>query len=536
MTLETGQVLQERYRIVSLLGEGGMGAVYRAWDTRLNVPVALKEMRPQPGLAARKLTELRRQFRREAQTMARLDHPHLVDVTDYFDEGGNVYLVMKFIDGESLANVLEEKGALSEAAVLRLARQLLDALAYCHDEGIIHRDVKPQNVIIRPDGQAVLVDFGLVKMWDPQDPRTRTAMRGMGTPEYAPPEQYDLDMGHTDVRSDIYSLGATLYHALTGEAPPTATTRIASRNAFQPPRALNRSISPKMEAAVLKAMQLTVDDRFQNAEAMRSGLIEGIPTAQHTRVMGGRSRGTGSRERNGGFPWIWALGGGAALVALGVAAVLIWPLGAAETTATTTPEQTATSPPATATAVPATSTLKPTASATNAPTLTPSRTPTRVPTSTPVSIAASETPAPTATNTPPAPSPTPAAGPTATAAPSATEPQLLAPAQGQTYKSPITFQWQGSLGRGQAYRVTARHASGSSVVQSQSLSGSSWSADLPAEHPGDWRWTVSVVEGDSTVATSSEGMFWFDPDVGGGGGGGGEDGDDTPTPKPTPQE
>jgi len=208
--LNPGTMLQNRYRIVSMLGQGGMGAVYRAWDTRLNIPVALKEMTPQPGLDPNMLTQLRQQFQQEAAVLARLSHPHLVHVTDFFAEWGNTYLVMDFVEGENLADRIMRQGPLSEAQVLAWANQLLDALAYCHSQGVLHRDVKPQNVIIRPNGQAILVDFGLVKLWDPHDPRTKTAMRGMGTPEYAPPEQYDVAAGHTDPRSDVYSLGATI--------------------------------------------------------------------------------------------------------------------------------------------------------------------------------------------------------------------------------------------------------------------------------------------------------------------------------------
>ncbi|MEA3310178.1 MAG: serine/threonine-protein kinase, partial [Chloroflexota bacterium] len=155
--LTTGTVLQNRYRIVSLLGQGGMGAVYRAWDIRLKGPVALKEMTPQPGLDPYTLTQLRQQFEQEAIVLARLNHLHLVNVTDFFEEGGNTYLVMDFVKGESLADRIERQGALPEREVLVWAGQLLDALEYCHAQGIIHRDVKPQNVIITPEGEAVLV-------------------------------------------------------------------------------------------------------------------------------------------------------------------------------------------------------------------------------------------------------------------------------------------------------------------------------------------------------------------------------------------
>ncbi|MGB9776674.1 MAG: serine/threonine-protein kinase [Anaerolineae bacterium] len=282
MPLATGQMLQNRYRIVSLLGQGGMGAVYRAWDSRLEVHVAVKEMTPQPGLDPPTLAQLRQQFRQEATILARLSHPHLVRVGDFFEEGGNAYLVMDFVEGQSLADLIGQYGSLPEAQVLGWAAQLLDALAYCHSKGIIHRDIKPQNVIIRPDGRAVLVDFGLVKLWDPRDPRTRTVVRGMGTPEYAPPEQYEMATGHTDPRSDIYSLGATLYHALTGQAPITATMRMADPEQFRPPRALNARIAPQTEKAILKAMELNRGLRWPGAAEMARALGLPVPAWQPT--------------------------------------------------------------------------------------------------------------------------------------------------------------------------------------------------------------------------------------------------------------
>ena len=281
--LNSGTVLQNRYRIVTPLGQGGMGAVYRAGDMRLNVSVAVKEMVPQPGLDTRTLAQLRNQFHQEATVLARLVHPSLVRVTDFFEEGNNAYLVMDFIEGESLAERIARQGALPEAEVLIWARQLLDALAYCHNQGIIHRDIKPQNVIIRPDGRAVLVDFGLVKLWDPRDPRTKTVMRGMGTPEYAPPEQYEADVGHTDPRSDLYSLGATIYHALAGQAPPTATLRIASPEHFFTVRQLNPHVSAATEQAVLKAMELNRSLRWGSAFEMAAALgIQGVAPPTHT--------------------------------------------------------------------------------------------------------------------------------------------------------------------------------------------------------------------------------------------------------------
>ena len=326
--LTTGTILQDRYRIVSPLGQGGMGAVYRAWDTRLNVPVALKEMTPQPGLDPQTLAQLRQQFQQEALVLARLNHPHLVRVSDFFEEHGNTYLVMDFVKGESLADRITGQGPLPEREVLAWAGQLLDALAYCHAQGILHRDIKPQNVIIRPDGQAVLVDFGLVKLWDPGDPRTKTAMRGMGTPEYAPPEQYETEMGHTDARSDIYSLGATLYHALAGQAPPTATLRMATPERFVPMRTLNPNTSATTETAVLRAMELARSQRWHSADDMAAALevstslasgqppervAPAVPRHEKTRVIpAAQPPATPARRR---VPtWAWVLGGLAVIV------------------------------------------------------------------------------------------------------------------------------------------------------------------------------------------------------------------------------
>jgi serine/threonine protein kinase len=270
--LSTGTVLQNRYRIVSLLKKGGMGAIYRAWHLSLNMPIAIKEMVPKPGLDAKNLNQLRQQFQQEAAVLAHLNHPNLVRVIDHFEEASKVYLVMDFVEGESLGDLIEQEGALPEDEVLEWADQLLDALAYCHDEGVIHRDIKPQNVLIRSDKRAMLVDFGLVKLWDPNDPQTRTAMRGLGTPEYAPPEQYGTLPGHTSSRSDIYSLGATLYHALTGQAPMTAGDRTTALVPFPSVHDLNPQVSKKTSAAISRAMELQVPKRFGNAKEMQAAL------------------------------------------------------------------------------------------------------------------------------------------------------------------------------------------------------------------------------------------------------------------------
>ena len=490
MKLATGQMLQDRYRIVSLLGEGGMGAVYRAWDARLNIPVALKEMVPQPGLDHQTLTQLRQQFQQEAQIMARLTHPHLVRVGDFFQEKGNAYLVMDFVAGESLAQHIEREGAIPEDQVLEWAGQLLDALAYCHSQGIIHRDVKPQNVIIRPDGRAVLVDFGLVKLWDPSDPRTKTAMRGMGTPEYAPPEQYEVKAGHTDARSDIYGLGATLYHSLTGKAPPTATMRMADPEQFLPLRLVAPKVSEQTEAALMKSLELARSQRWQSAAEMAQSLglsiqawgeekvtrqVASPPSGRGgTRVIGKGIQAQPTPRRTGVPPWAWVLGGLAALavigLALGVVVVMLRRSGGAS--ANPTPTTMATAP-----------IVAPTKGKTDTPTSSPpANTATRPPTSAPTKPP-TDTPAPTDT---PTPTPRPV---TPTPVP-VIPPELTSPSQGGTFKSPVTFQWGGTLSAGQTYQVTARHPGSGHTLQSDLLTAQTWTADLPGDKFGEDRKSV----------------------------------------------
>ena len=258
-----------------------MGAVYEAMDTTLGVRCALKEMLPYPGTPATALPQLREQFLQEAQLLAALRHPNLPRVTNHFEEDGNVYLVMDYIHGKRLDEIIDEQGELSEDKVLDWARQLMDALAHCHEQGVIHRDIKPQNVIITPRGRVTLVDFGLAKLIDPDDPNTRTVMRGLGTPEYAPPEQYDAKRGSTDARTDVYSLGATMYHALAGEPPPTATERIVEPECLVPLHYYRDDVSEATKQVLMKAMALQPSQRFQSIAAMHKALFNSpLPEAR----------------------------------------------------------------------------------------------------------------------------------------------------------------------------------------------------------------------------------------------------------------
>ena len=193
-------------------------------------------------------------------------------MSDYFDIDENDYLVMDFIEGESLADTLGHKKRPTERLAYAWLEQILDALDYCHRHQVLHRDVKPANIILTPEGRVMLVDFGLIKVYDPHNPRTATIVRGLGTPEYTPLEQYDAGAGHTDARSDIYGLGATLYHLLTGQAPQPVSQRILNPATQPPLQELNPKISTWMAQFVGRAMAIHPQDRFESVREMQREL------------------------------------------------------------------------------------------------------------------------------------------------------------------------------------------------------------------------------------------------------------------------
>jgi len=253
-----------------------MGAVYRADDLRLEGRVcAIKEVHPDPDATPEALAQSREQFRREAFTLARLDQPNLPKVSDTFTEDRREYLVMDFVSGRDLRQLVEEKRRkgefLDEGTVLQWANQLCDALEYLHSQDplVLHRDIKPANIKLTPEGLIKLVDFGLVKLLAADESRTVTVLQGRGTVAYTPLEQYGGDTGHTDVRSDIYSLGATLYHLLTNQPPADAKKRFLDPDTLVAPRAINPRISPATERAILTAIGMHPDQRPPNIAAFR---------------------------------------------------------------------------------------------------------------------------------------------------------------------------------------------------------------------------------------------------------------------------
>jgi eukaryotic-like serine/threonine-protein kinase len=277
--LKSGEVLRHRYKIQERIGQGGMGSIYLADDIRLKGrQCALKEVEYDRALPEEIREEARDQFLREATILARLDHPNLPKVSDFFSNGPRDYLVMDYVPGNDLRALLMEarrkKFFLKETDVLSWADQIASALAFLHSQEppIVHRDIKPSNLKLMPQGLIKLVDFGLVKILAPEEV-TITIIQGQGTALYTPLEQYGGSDIHTDVRSDIYSFGATLYHLLTNESPADARKRFLNPDSLIPIRQFNPSVSPRTERAILWAMSLHPDERPATVNDFRQALL-----------------------------------------------------------------------------------------------------------------------------------------------------------------------------------------------------------------------------------------------------------------------
>src|SRR2546427_1079536 len=270
--LTPGTTLQGRYRIVRRLGKGGMGAVYEAIDQRLDTTVALKET-----FSADE--QLRRQFAQEAHLLALLHHPALPRVSDYFTEGDRAFLVMQFIGGADLAEIIAtQPGPFPRQKVIAWADQLLDALIYLHtsERKVVHRDIKPHNLKLTSTGQIALLDFGLAKASSSELSGANSSTSIFGyTRRYSPLEQI-RDQG-TNPQSDIYALGATLYHLLTGVKPPDALTRASAlvhskSDPLRPANEVHRAVGSEIAAILPRAMALSADDRYPTASEFRGAL------------------------------------------------------------------------------------------------------------------------------------------------------------------------------------------------------------------------------------------------------------------------
>ncbi len=267
--LANGTILQGRndqYRILGVIGRGGMGAVYRGERLSDTSVWAVKEMRPPLEATAEEVAENRKLFIQEAQLLENLDHPNLPKVVDYFEQGGRPYLVMEYIQGKTLEDKQRETNApFFQHDVIAWGVQIARVLHYLHTRNppIIFRDMKPPNVMLTPEGVIKLIDFGVARTYKQSKSKDTVAMGSAG---YAPPEQYGKKQ--TDARADVYALGATLLHLLTN-LPPVP---------LQPPKPgsiirHNQSVTPELEAVIIKAMALDLNARYQTMEEFEQALL-----------------------------------------------------------------------------------------------------------------------------------------------------------------------------------------------------------------------------------------------------------------------
>ena len=259
--LKTGMIVAERYEILGKIGTGGMADVYKAKDHKLNRFVAVKVLKPE----FREDTTFIKKFRSEAQAAAVLTHPNIVNVFDVGDDNGVYYIVMELIEGITLKEYISKKGKLSVKEATSIAIQVSMGLEAAHSHGIVHRDVKPQNIIISMDGKVKVTDFGIARAAS----SNTISSNVMGSVHYSSPEQ--VRGGYSDEKSDIYSLGITLYEMVTGKVPFDGDTTVAIaikhlQEEMVPPSAYTPELPHSLEQIILKCTQKSVDRRYQNME------------------------------------------------------------------------------------------------------------------------------------------------------------------------------------------------------------------------------------------------------------------------------
>ncbi|MFT5470115.1 MAG: tRNA A-37 threonylcarbamoyl transferase component Bud32 [Verrucomicrobiales bacterium] len=269
-----------QFEIIELIGQGGMGAVYKARQPRLNRIVAIKLL---PPLLGPDEFNYAKRFELEAQAMARMNHPNIVTVHDFGEaDGGLRYIVMEHVDGTDLHHLIH--GAqLTKAHVISWISQICGALQYAHENGLVHRDIKPANILISPEGEAKVVDFGLAKLADPSkqiDSQLTRPDVAMGTVDYSAPEAMESG-AEIDGRADIYSLGVLFYEMLTGKVP---------RGAWKPPSKLNSEFDPRFDAIIVKAMQPLAADRYQSVAQISTALSEILKSPNSPAAAGGAAK------------------------------------------------------------------------------------------------------------------------------------------------------------------------------------------------------------------------------------------------------
>ncbi len=275
------RVLNDRYELRQHAARGGMADVYHGWDRRLSREVAIKILRPE--LSAD--DEYVDRFRDEARTAARLSHPNIVAVYDTGSDQGDAYMVMEWVDGPTLAQVIRADSPLAIDRACRIGAGIAAGLQYAHDNGVTNRDVKPSNVLIAPTGHAKVTDFGIAKAPEQSTVDTMTGVV-LGTPAYLSPEQ--LTGRPADARSDVYGLGAVLYEMVTGRKPfvgdtPAEVVGNVLHSRPTRPSTINPNVPPSFEGILSKALARDPDARYQSAADLRADLLEaaegGTPAA-----------------------------------------------------------------------------------------------------------------------------------------------------------------------------------------------------------------------------------------------------------------
>ncbi|HEX4680748.1 MAG TPA: protein kinase [Gaiellaceae bacterium] len=297
-----GEVLSDRYEVEELVGTGGMSSVFRAHDRLLDRKVALKVLHQQFTDDA----DYVERFRREARAVAALSHPNIVTVIDRGEHGSRQFIVFEYIDGENLKALIQRRGPAPVITALELGLQVARGLSFAHQQGLVHRDVKPQNVLLNGDGQAKVTDFGIARSLDVQQGMTQTGTV-LGTSDYIAPEQAQGQ--RVDEHTDVYSLGVVLYEMLTNEVPFPGENfvAVAMRHINEPPPSIRDKrpdVSPRLEAAVQRAMAKRPEDRFQTMADFCRELEANLAEAQGQTVaapsLPRKARGP---RRQGANPW-----------------------------------------------------------------------------------------------------------------------------------------------------------------------------------------------------------------------------------------
>jgi tRNA A-37 threonylcarbamoyl transferase component Bud32 len=295
-----GEVLSDRYEVEELVGTGGMSSVYRAHDRLLDRKVALKVLHQHytddPEYVER--------FRREARAVATLSHPNIVTVIDRGEHENRQFIVFEYIDGENLKALIQRRGPAPVATAIELALQVARGLSFAHQRGLVHRDVKPQNVLLNGDGQAKVTDFGIARSLDVQQGMTQTGTV-LGTSDYIAPEQAQGQ--RVDEHTDVYSLGVVLYEMLTNEVPFPGENfvAVAMRHINEPPPSIRDKrpdVSPRLEAAVQRAMAKQPEDRFPTMADFCRELEADLAEAQGKTVVASVLPRRAQR-RQGANPW-----------------------------------------------------------------------------------------------------------------------------------------------------------------------------------------------------------------------------------------